>query len=222
MAFKQTPLYEFLTNQKKGSPVPTPSLSGTLLLAGYDFVRHIDTISKHNITHILNCAAEIDVPGDANPNTYLKYPFLDHPSEDILRKLPGALDFIEKTLRSDNTLVVHCNLGISRSPSIVAAFLMRSEKLSMQKALAVIKKAHPRSRPNPGFQKQLEWFGDMNYSVDPRYSPYKKWCLATHNPFSIQNNLLKLWGQEYIRRKNRRGGGIAWAELEMCADHEMW
>ena len=217
MSFKQTSLYTFLTNQKKGSLIPTPS--GTLFLAGYDFVRHIDTIEIHKITHILNCAAEIDAPDDMGSNTYLKCPFLDHPNEDILRKLPEALDFIEMALKSDNTLVVHCNLGISRSASIVAAFLMQSEKLSMQKALAIIKKAHPRSRPNPGFQKQLEWFGAMNYSVDSCYHPYKKWRQKLHTPFSIQNNLGKLWEQEYIRRKNVTG--IACAEHEMCAEL-MW
>ena len=219
MSFKQTSLYSWLTNQKKGSSVPTPTFNGTLLLAGHDFVQCTDTISKHNITHILNCAAEIDVPEDIDAITYLKYPFLDHPNEDILRKLPEVLDFIENVLKTNNTLVVHCNLGISRSTSLVTAFLMRSGKLSVQKALGVIKKVHPRSCPNPGFQKQLEWFNDMNYSVDPRYPPYKKWNQDVHAPFSIQNNLPKLGEQEYIRRKN--GTCIACADHEMCAEF-MW
>jgi len=219
MSFKQTPLYTFLIDQKKGSPIPIPptipsSQSGTLLLAGYDFVRYNGTFSSLNITHILNCAVEIDVPDDVKSITYLKCPFLDHPNEDILRKLSEALDFIKMALKSNNTLVIHCNHGISRSTSIVAAFLMQSGKLSMQKALAIIKKEHPRSCPNPGFQKQLEWFGAMDYSVDPRYPPYKKWKRELHTPFSIQNNLPKLWEQEYIRRKK--------TTCIACADHEMY
>ncbi len=220
MSFKQTSLYTLLTNQKKGSRVPTPSLNGTLLLAGHDFVRCTDTISKHNITHILNCAAEIDVPGDNNDCvTYLKYPFLDHPNEDILRKLPEALDFIGNVLKTNNTLVVHCYLGISRSTSLVAAFLMKSRKLSVLKALGIIKKVHPRAHPNPGFYKQLEWFNAMNYSVDPGYPPYKKWKQDIHTPFSIQNNLPQLWEKEYSRRKNVTC--IACAEHEICFEF-MW
>ncbi len=219
MTFKQTHLYTFLTNQKKGFPIPTPtpSLSGTLLLSGHDFVRRSDIISRHNITHILNCAAEIDAPPDINPTTYtyFKCPFIDHPNEDLLRKLPEALDFIAQALKSaNNTLVVHCILGISRSSSMVAAFLMKAGKLSMHQAIDIIKKVHPRTRPNPGFQKQLEWFAAMKYSVDPRYPPYKKWHRNIHTPFSIRNNLPKLWEKEYSRRQN--------AICISCGEHEMY
>ena len=48
---------------------------------------------------------------------------------------------------------------MSRSASVVIAYLMREEGLSYQQAYASVVQARPVVQPNTGFSHQLEWYG---------------------------------------------------------------
>jgi len=50
---------------------------------------------------------------------------------------------------------VHCAYGISRSSTLVVAFLMKKLKIKFYDAFSYVKKKRPISRPNLGFQKEL-------------------------------------------------------------------
>ncbi|KAG8945924.1 hypothetical protein FRC04_012176 [Tulasnella sp. 424] len=69
--------------------------------------------------------------------------------DDLLVHLPPAIAFIEAALKSGKGVLVHCMGGISaegRSPSIVAAYLMYSQKVDVDTALIRIQA----KRPIPG------------------------------------------------------------------------
>jgi atypical dual specificity phosphatase len=51
--------------------------------------------------------------------------------------------------------LVHCSAGISRSPTIIAGYLMTRQGLPLKAALAAIVSARPTVCPNPGFIGQL-------------------------------------------------------------------
>jgi len=69
--------------------------------------------------------------------------------------------FIEAALRTPakgepaNVVVVHCHSGVSRSTTLVMAFLMSRHGLGLQEALRVVRDARPCVRPNEGFERQL-------------------------------------------------------------------
>jgi protein-tyrosine phosphatase len=50
---------------------------------------------------------------------------------------------------------VHCEQGISRAPTIVAAYLMQKHKWTVKQALEFIRSKRPQINPNPGFRKYL-------------------------------------------------------------------
>lgn len=52
-------------------------------------------------------------------------------------------------------VLVHCNLGISRSTSVVLRYLQRTHGLSVGEALALVQRARPFARPNRKFQDAL-------------------------------------------------------------------
>ncbi|KAF8104624.1 hypothetical protein N665_0171s0125 [Sinapis alba] len=101
----------------------------------------------------------------------------DQEWENLLDFFDICLDFIDAG-RKDKGVLVHCFAGESRSASIVIAYLMRTEKLSCQDALASLKQsAH--ARPNLGFLKQLDLFERMGFKVDRSSHIYKHFRLKT-------------------------------------------
>ncbi len=53
-------------------------------------------------------------------------------------------------------MLVHCNAGLSRAPSVVIAYLRKEEGLSWEEAWEKVKEARPGMKPNVGFVKQLK------------------------------------------------------------------
>ncbi|CAN6901871.1 hypothetical protein Bca4012_096734 [Brassica carinata] len=101
----------------------------------------------------------------------------DQEWENLLDFFDICLDFIDAG-RKEKGVLVHCFAGESRSASMVIAYLMRTEKLSCQDALASLKQsAH--ARPNLGFLKQLDLFERMNFKVDRSSPIYKHFRLKT-------------------------------------------
>jgi len=135
-------------------------------------------LRNYNIQYILNCAVEIpsffntdnfsilkslsydvDTIYDTQKNekeiTYLHLPLVDSEDENISDYFDSTYDFL--TRDDSSNILIHCAQGASRSVTIAAAFLMRSEKRSSEEVLNEIKKCRE-IHPNNGFITQLkEW-----------------------------------------------------------------
>ena len=66
-----------------------------------------------------------------------------------------AYEFIETMREQKKNVLVHCHAGISRSATIVCAYLMRKKKWKMGHTLEYIRKKRERIRPNENFMKIL-------------------------------------------------------------------
>ncbi|KAG7582714.1 Dual specificity phosphatase catalytic domain [Arabidopsis suecica] len=99
----------------------------------------------------------------------------DQEWENLLDLFDICLDFIDAG-RKEKGVLVHCFAGQSRSASMVIAYLMRTEKLSREEALASLRQSAQAS-PNPGFLKQLDLFERMNFKVDRSSAIYKHFRL---------------------------------------------
>jgi len=53
-------------------------------------------------------------------------------------------------------ILVHCSAGISRSPMVVAAYLMKRKGMTLKAALGQIIRVRPQVSPNAGFLRQLK------------------------------------------------------------------
>lgn len=74
----------------------------------------------------------------------------DIEDEDISQYFKECFDFL-----SNECCLVHCQFGISRSATIVIAFIMNKYRMTYQDALEYVKKERPVVQPNKGFEKQL-------------------------------------------------------------------
>ncbi|CAJ0632025.1 8630_t:CDS:2, partial [Entrophospora sp. SA101] len=83
---------------------------------------------------------------------------VDDPKSNISKYFNQCIEFIEKAKESNGRVYVHCYAGISRSTTVVIAYLMYSCRFSLKKALNLVREKHKIVRPNSGFIRQLEKF----------------------------------------------------------------
>ena len=48
----------------------------------------------------------------------------DHDGRDLLAKLPDCVQSVDELLSNGHTVYAHCNVGVSRSPTVVLAYLV--------------------------------------------------------------------------------------------------
>lgn len=68
--------------------------------------------------------------------------------------------------------------GVSRSATIIAAYLMKCEKLTRDAALQSIANVKPSIKPNAGFMKQLHLWQEMKCCIDPTHKSYRSYRLG--------------------------------------------
>ncbi|KZT19312.1 phosphatases II [Neolentinus lepideus HHB14362 ss-1] len=111
------------------------------------------------ITHVLSAMrGTVMVP----PSVQQKQIALeDHPFAELAAHLPGATSFVHDALRDGNAKVlVHCAQGVSRSASVVCAFLIAAYGWTPQQAVQFVKEKRPSAEPNFGFVSQLKEYAD--------------------------------------------------------------
>ncbi|CAL1577802.1 unnamed protein product [Knipowitschia caucasica] len=125
-----------------------------LLLASQDAAHDMETLTTHQVTHVLNVAYGVS---NAFPKklVYKTLPILDIPETNITAYLEECSSFIDQARDQNGIVLVHCNAGVSRSVSVVIGYLMAREGLPFSEAHCQVLAARPSARPNTGFYHQL-------------------------------------------------------------------
>jgi hypothetical protein len=69
-----------------------------------------------------------------------------------------AARFIDDGIQNGDIILVHCMAGVSRSASVVCAYLIWKYGLTVPEAIALVRSARPVATPNAAFVAQLEDF----------------------------------------------------------------
>ncbi|XP_074532296.1 dual specificity protein phosphatase 13A-like isoform X2 [Halichoeres trimaculatus] len=99
------------------------------------------TLQKLGITHVLNAAhSKQGSIGDqsfyGNTCIYYGIPAEDSDHFDLSQYIKPAADFIHKALKNkDGKVLVHCIMGVSRSATLVLAYLMLHQRLPLRETL---------------------------------------------------------------------------------------
>jgi len=118
------------------------------------------TLERLRITHVVSVVTVSEL-GDTYPYppnvNHLNLPIDDEISSNMARYFDHAIKWIKKAMDEDESVnvVVHCMCGISRSPSIIIAYLMATQGMSLSDSLSHIKAKRKISCPNSGFMDQL-------------------------------------------------------------------
>ncbi|KAI9209360.1 protein-tyrosine phosphatase-like protein [Polychytrium aggregatum] len=137
----------------------------------------VDILYQNRITHVLAVGLNMQSPF---PNL-CKYKIVsleDSAEANLLECLPSAIEYISQAISKDGRVLVHCVAGISRSASIIVAYLMKAQKLEYEQALEILHQQHPRAEPNSGFEEQLRLFAELNYVVDLEETRYRRFLMT--------------------------------------------
>jgi predicted protein tyrosine phosphatase len=85
-------------------------------------------------------------------------PVRDGIHEDISAAFPEVFDFAASapSVDANAKLLVHCEVGVSRSATVAIALVMKSENKSFLDAFAQVRAQRPEVLPNIGFASQLQ------------------------------------------------------------------
>ncbi|PLB52261.1 putative dual specificity phosphatase Yvh1 [Aspergillus steynii IBT 23096] len=111
---------------------------------------------------------------------------VDSSTQDLLAHMDSICDFIDQmaspalqTSRSLNTqqnhesndrpsdpeaILIHCDLGISRSPTIIIAYLMCKYRMTQEEAMTVVQ-SKQKVKPSASFLRQLQIWEVLEYQV---------------------------------------------------------
>ena len=114
-----------------------------------------------NITRMITVSKELAAHIHPDPAhvQHLVIEVNDAPTEDLRQYFYAAIGFIDQGLRKNERTLVHCYAGISRSSTIVLAYMLHEYPyMSLNAALNHVRSARPIVNPNPGFMYQLAQF----------------------------------------------------------------
>eukprot|EP00966_Prymnesium_polylepis_P059125 1370351-Prymnesium_polylepis.1 len=138
------------------SPRPSEVLP-RLLLGNGESAREPRALQRAGVTHIVN--ATPDLPNGMPHLRYLRVAVDDSEQTQLRPHFDAVSDFIAGALGEarGGAVLVHCHQGISRSATLVLAFLMREHRMPLTDAFEFVMQRRW-IRPNPGFLGELQMY----------------------------------------------------------------
>ena len=95
----------------------------------------------------------------------------------IIRHFHDSSRFIDTCLSHGGSVVVVCAQGVSRSVTLVLAYMLQYKNIGDPVAcLEHLKRVYPSASPNDGFMQQLYVWYDMKFSYDLTNQTYRSLC----------------------------------------------
>lgn len=136
----------------KPDPIPA-KISDFIYLGSQDSCVE-SVISEYNFKYVLSVG--VDAPYK-HPHVIYKFvSCLDLPESELQTVLSNSIPFIKSAVNNCSNILVHCNAGVSRSATVVIAYLILIKNFSYIEAYNCVKKSRNCINPNAGFIKQLQ------------------------------------------------------------------
>ncbi|XP_028300631.1 dual specificity protein phosphatase 22-B-like isoform X2 [Gouania willdenowi] len=139
-----------------------------------------ELLEKHNITHILSIhdtAAPV-----LEDKTYLCIRAADHSKHNLTQYFRESIVFIHECRLRGEGCLVHCVAGVSRSVTLVVAYVMTVTGRGWVESLAAVRCVRPCAGPNLGFLRQLEEFENL------QLTQYRSWWTERYGNKSFNDN----------------------------------
>lgn len=151
----------FLKYEPDVIEIPDEILEGQLYLCGQYSAYNKKVVQDLDIQAILVCGNGLKLAFIEDPELhsvihYHHLPIDDSNEQAIIPYLPHMMDFISANLQANRKVLVHCAAGVSRSASMVIAYVMMSQKITYDEASLFVKARRKCIHPNSRFASELK------------------------------------------------------------------
>jgi protein-tyrosine phosphatase len=127
-----------------------------LFCSGYHTAQNKQLLELNKISHIINLTAHKYKNLHEDIVSHSSFSFSDHENFDLTSRLQPVLDILKEKLSKKENVLVHCQKGISRAPSVIMAFLILHRQMTFEESLKLVQKQNPEAYPNLGFLMHLK------------------------------------------------------------------
>ena len=146
-----------------------------LFLGGRMAAQNWEWLDANSIRTVLNVTPDVTNYYQGEESfEYCRIEVEDTKRSNLANHFDESGTFIRNCLENGRPIFVHCREGLSRSPTIIIAFLMQHMEMTLQTALSAVEDKNGMIRINDGFMRQLadlerELFGsESTVLFDPK------------------------------------------------------
>jgi len=135
-----------------------------IFLGSLAAANNVYILEKYDVKHVLSFldfSPQLTCPDKFSYTLFFMH---DNVQQDILSSIRKAIPMIEIAAQKKENVFIHCHMGISRSVSVVIAWLMWKKNMSFEHALQMVKRHRYFAQPNFNFCNQLaQWEREKHY-----------------------------------------------------------
>eukprot|EP00418_Pyrodinium_bahamense_P071399 CAMPEP_0179077362 /NCGR_PEP_ID=MMETSP0796-20121207/34576_1 /TAXON_ID=73915 /ORGANISM="Pyrodinium bahamense, Strain pbaha01" /LENGTH=370 /DNA_ID=CAMNT_0020774641 /DNA_START=10 /DNA_END=1122 /DNA_ORIENTATION=- len=150
-----------------------------LYLGGVQAVADTQSLVQQGIRAVCCCCRELEFPTSdfCRELQYYRVDVEDMAKEPIELFFPEATEFIHSWISREQPVLVHCRAGVSRSASVVIAYLIAYQGYSLYEAFFLVRSHRSVVTPNLGFMEKLADFEEAERKTEPtiEINKYESW-----------------------------------------------
>lgn len=143
-----------LVNKYWGNYFEINEIIENLFISDFSSACDRDNLKSFGITHIVTVISGVDkmYPDDFEYNII---DICDRNYAEIHNFFDECSNFIDNALKNNGKVLVHCKCGVSRSATMIGAYLISKKKFTCENAIKLMKEKRNCVNPNDGFIEQL-------------------------------------------------------------------
>lgn len=176
--------------------------TNSVAISRHLWIECVDSSTFDMLVHLNRICDFIDQMHLPHQQLSLQNPSQPDSSEpEPFRQVPETNSDMKTTSKALGVVLVHCDLGISRSSTAVIAYLMRKQHKTRDEVLAEVRAKRKRTKPSANFMDQLEVWEQVKYQIweDEAKTIPKKEYAAYRERRAAALQALGLTGNEPIR-----------------------
>ena len=138
--------------------------------------------TEHSVVLSLTWLGKLLISFLKSLNTSNYFSDFSSSADELNSQIDNGIAFIDRARKANSSILVHCVQGISRSSTIVIAYLMKRENMTLKEAYSHVKSRRSIIRPNQGFLRCLmkldeELHGKCSIVYEEYYPPDEKFAI---------------------------------------------
>jgi len=162
---------------------PASQVTPYMYLGNMKDAGDIPLLERLGVTHVLNVTSVIPTYSKVKNIKYKQLQAADNNYQNLKQYFDQACEFIDKARENGGRVLVHCHAGVSRSPTLSLAYLIKHQAMALPEAYKLVKAQRNIISPNLNFMGQL-----LEFEKRTKAKMIKK-CELNNNKQQTRDNI---------------------------------